>query len=116
MPRATRERVQNGAQDEVVHVDGQVVIAAALVGAQRREVVGRADCDDGLARVDARLQLAGAQLAQQRGRSRVRLKRAEHERVDRVGSEFGRRLRGAVGGLDGVAVCVISDRTTTDDR
>jgi hypothetical protein len=41
------------AQQDVARVDGQVVVAAALVGAQDRQLVVGAERDDRLAWVDA---------------------------------------------------------------
>jgi hypothetical protein len=59
---APQDRGEDGAQQDVAGAVGQVVVAAALVGAQDRQLVGGAERDDRLSGVDARV-LAGADRA-----------------------------------------------------
>ena len=65
--RALGDRADDGTDDEVGAVVGEVVVAAGFVGAHGRHLAGVADRHDGLGAVYAGVQFAGAQRAQQRG-------------------------------------------------
>jgi hypothetical protein len=83
LQRASHDRLQDGAQQQVAGVVWEVVVAAALVGPQDGQLVGGADGDDCQSGVDSRV-LAGPHRPQECRSVRGARQLTQHERVDRA--------------------------------
>jgi hypothetical protein len=102
---AACERGEDCSQQQVSGAVGEVVIAAALIGAQDGQLVVGAERDDRLAGVDAGV-LVGADGSQEPGGVCGVLEIAEDQHVDRLLRQPCDRRQDGVGLVDGVPVGV----------
>ncbi len=95
----------DGAQQDVTCAGWEVVVAAALVGTQRRELVAGAERDHRQRWMHARMP-ARAHGPHQRRRLKGPLELAQDQHVNRVSGQLRDDCRSAVGLIDGVPVAI----------